>query len=152
MPSSRLRYLNKAVSSQIYTKYNWQRVSDELGICTACVKGRRAGHIFFFGCTFDLVSGQRCICACAVAHFDLCEGRVEHDRAKRLPRRLHLEREQFLRWFLTTKTFKLELQCVPSELWTRLGSIGPLFNVCHFDHQFVVLVADEWTNLMHGHS
>ena len=30
-------------------------------------------------------------------YLDLCEGRVEHDRAKRLPRRLQLEREQFLR-------------------------------------------------------
>ena len=40
-------------------------------------------------------------------YLDLCEGRVEHDRAKRLPRRLQLERERFLRWFLTTKNFKL---------------------------------------------
>ena len=31
------------MSLQIYTKYNWQRVSDELAICTACVKGCRVG-------------------------------------------------------------------------------------------------------------
>ena len=33
------------MSSQIYKKYNWQRVSDELAICTACEKGRWAGPI-----------------------------------------------------------------------------------------------------------
>ena len=27
-----MRYLNKAVSLQIYKKYNWQRVSDELAM------------------------------------------------------------------------------------------------------------------------
>ena len=43
LPSSCLRYLNKAVSSQIYKKYNWQHVNDELAIRTACEKGRRAG-------------------------------------------------------------------------------------------------------------
>ena len=36
LPSSCLRYLNKAVSSQIYKKYNWQHVNDELAIHTAC--------------------------------------------------------------------------------------------------------------------
>ena len=30
-------------------------------------------------------------------YLDLWEGRVEHDRAKRLPGRLQLERERFLR-------------------------------------------------------
>ena len=39
LPSSRL---NKAVCWQIYKKYNWQRVSDELAICTACKIGCRA--------------------------------------------------------------------------------------------------------------
>ena len=29
--------LNKAMSSQIYKKYNWQHPSTELEICTACV-------------------------------------------------------------------------------------------------------------------
>ena len=43
LPSSCLRYLNKAVSSQIYKKYNWQHVNDELAIRTACEKGRRTG-------------------------------------------------------------------------------------------------------------
>ena len=43
LPSSRLRYLNKALSLQIYKKYNWQRVSDELAICTACEKQHWAG-------------------------------------------------------------------------------------------------------------
>ena len=43
LPSSCLRYLNKAVSSQIYKKYNWQHVNDELAICTASEKGRRTG-------------------------------------------------------------------------------------------------------------
>ena len=43
LPSSHLRYLNKAVGLQIYKKYNWQRVSDELAICTACEKGCQAG-------------------------------------------------------------------------------------------------------------
>ena len=43
LPSSCLSYLNKAVSSQIYKKDNWQRVSDELAICTACEKERRTG-------------------------------------------------------------------------------------------------------------
>ena len=43
LPSSCLRYLNKAVSSQIYKKYNWQHVNDELAIHTACEKGRRTG-------------------------------------------------------------------------------------------------------------
>ena len=41
LPSSCLRYLNEAVSSQIYKKYNWQHVNDELAIRTACEKGRR---------------------------------------------------------------------------------------------------------------
>ena len=35
LPSSRLRYLNKTVSSQIYKKYNWQ--------CVSRVEGHRAG-------------------------------------------------------------------------------------------------------------
>ena len=35
--------------------------------CRAQGSGRR-GRIFFFGCTFDLVSGQQCMCACAVPH------------------------------------------------------------------------------------
>ena len=43
LPSSCLRYLNKAVSSHIYKKYNWQHVNDELAIRTACEKGRRTG-------------------------------------------------------------------------------------------------------------
>ena len=43
LPSSCLMYLNKAVSSQIYKKHNWQHVNDELAICTACEKGRRTG-------------------------------------------------------------------------------------------------------------
>ena len=33
------------MSLQIYKKYNWQRVSDELAIYTACEKGWRAGPI-----------------------------------------------------------------------------------------------------------
>ena len=40
LPSSRLRYLNKAVGSQ---KCNWQRARTELAPCTARVEGRRAG-------------------------------------------------------------------------------------------------------------
>ena len=44
LPSSCLRYLNNAVSSQIYKKYNWQHASVELGICTARVEGHRAGQ------------------------------------------------------------------------------------------------------------
>ena len=39
LPSSCLRYLNKAVSSQIYKKYNWQHVNNELAIHAACEKG-----------------------------------------------------------------------------------------------------------------
>ena len=39
LPSSCLRYLNKAVSLQIYKKCNWQHVNDELAIRTACEKG-----------------------------------------------------------------------------------------------------------------
>ena len=38
LPTSRLRYLN-----QIYKKYNWQRVTDELAICTACKTRHWAG-------------------------------------------------------------------------------------------------------------
>ena len=41
--SSHLRYLNKAVSSQIYKKYNWQQASAELAICTARVEEHHAG-------------------------------------------------------------------------------------------------------------
>ena len=45
LSSSCLRYLNKAVSSQIYKKYNWQHVTDDkLAIRTACEKGRRTGQ------------------------------------------------------------------------------------------------------------
>ena len=40
LPSSCLRYLNKAVSSQIY---NWQHVNNELAIRTACEKGHWTG-------------------------------------------------------------------------------------------------------------
>ena len=43
LPSSCLGYLNKAVSSQIYKKYNWQHVNEELAIRTACEKGCRTG-------------------------------------------------------------------------------------------------------------
>ena len=43
LPSSCLRYLNKAVSSQIYKKYNWQHVNNELAIRTACEKGAPDG-------------------------------------------------------------------------------------------------------------
>ena len=43
LPSSRLRYFIKAVSSQIYQKCNWWRASDELAICTARVERCRAG-------------------------------------------------------------------------------------------------------------
>ena len=42
LPSSRLRYLNNAVSLQIYKKYDWQRANVALAICTARVEGRRA--------------------------------------------------------------------------------------------------------------
>ena len=38
LPSSCLRYLNKAVSSQIYKKYNWQHVNDELAIYVQLAK------------------------------------------------------------------------------------------------------------------
>ena len=37
--SSRFWYLNRAVSSRIYLKYNLQCASAELAICTACVDG-----------------------------------------------------------------------------------------------------------------
>ena len=36
LPFSCLGYLNKAVSSQIYKKYNWWHVNNELAIRTAC--------------------------------------------------------------------------------------------------------------------
>ena len=39
LPSSRLRYLNKAVSLQTCKKYNWQCASAELAICTAHIEG-----------------------------------------------------------------------------------------------------------------
>ena len=39
LPSSHVRYFNKAVSSQIYQKYKWQHASAELATCTAHVKG-----------------------------------------------------------------------------------------------------------------
>ena len=39
LPSSHVRYFNKAVSSQIYQKYRWQHASTELATCTARVKG-----------------------------------------------------------------------------------------------------------------
>ena len=39
LPSSHLRYFNKAISLQIYQKYKWQHASAELATCTACVKG-----------------------------------------------------------------------------------------------------------------
>ena len=41
--SAHLRYLNNAMSSQIYKKYNWQCANVELAICTACIEGRWAG-------------------------------------------------------------------------------------------------------------
>ena len=40
---SRLRFLNNAVSSQIYKKYNWQRASVELAVCITHIEGRQAG-------------------------------------------------------------------------------------------------------------
>ena len=43
LPSSCLRYLNKAVSSQINKKFNCQHVNGELAIRTPCEKGRRTG-------------------------------------------------------------------------------------------------------------
>ena len=43
LPSSCLRYLNKAASSQIYKKYKWQHVNNELAIRTACEKGCQTG-------------------------------------------------------------------------------------------------------------
>ena len=44
LPSFCLRYLNKAVGSQIYKKYNWQHVNDELAIRTAREKGAGRGQ------------------------------------------------------------------------------------------------------------
>ena len=41
LPSSRLKYLNKAMGLQIYKKYNWHCGGAELA--TACIEGRRAG-------------------------------------------------------------------------------------------------------------
>ena len=43
LPSSCLRYLSKALSLQLYKKYDWQHASAELAICTAHVEGCRAG-------------------------------------------------------------------------------------------------------------
>ena len=43
LPSFRLRYMNKAMSLQIYKKYNWQQASAKLVICTAHIEGHRAG-------------------------------------------------------------------------------------------------------------
>ena len=42
LPSSRLRYLIKAVSLQIYKKYNWQCTSAELAVFTAHIEGHWA--------------------------------------------------------------------------------------------------------------
>ena len=43
LPSSSLRYLNKAVSSQIHKKYDWQHVKDELELYVQLAK-RGAGR------------------------------------------------------------------------------------------------------------
>ena len=43
LPSSCSRYLNKVMSTQIYTKYNWQHASTALAICTDDVGGSQAG-------------------------------------------------------------------------------------------------------------
>ena len=43
LPSSRLKYLNKAMSLKTYKKYNWEHAGPELGICTAHVEGCQAG-------------------------------------------------------------------------------------------------------------
>ena len=57
--------------------------------------------VFFFWTHFRLspwtTMHLRMRCATPSVYLDLCEGRVEHDRAKRLSRRLQLERERFLR-------------------------------------------------------
>ena len=43
LPSFHLRYMNKAVSLQIYKKYNWQHASAKLVICTTRIVGHRVG-------------------------------------------------------------------------------------------------------------
>ena len=41
--SSRFKYLNKAVSLQVYKKYSWQYAGVELALCTAHIDGHQAG-------------------------------------------------------------------------------------------------------------
>ena len=53
-------------------------------------------------------------CATPSVYLDLCEGRVEHDRAKRLARRLQLG---FLRWFLN-KELQTIMPCGMCFPWT----------------------------------
>ena len=43
LPSTCLKYLNKAVSSEIYKKCTWQGASAESALCTARVEGNQAG-------------------------------------------------------------------------------------------------------------
>ena len=40
---SHLKYLNEALSLQIYKKYNWQHAGAMLAICTAYIEERHAG-------------------------------------------------------------------------------------------------------------
>ena len=48
-----LRYLNKAVSLQIYKKYNWQCASAMLATCTARIKGWWVGPRALLHCVFQ---------------------------------------------------------------------------------------------------
>ena len=41
--SSRLKYMNKAITLQMYETYNWQHAGATQAICTVCVEGRRVG-------------------------------------------------------------------------------------------------------------
>ena len=68
LPSSRLRYLNKAVSSKIYKKYNWQCTSDEQAKCTTRVEGCQAGRQECYCMHYVIIHGKRKI---VLADFNL---------------------------------------------------------------------------------
>ena len=55
------------MSLQIYKKYNWQCVSDELATCKACEKGRRAGPIALQ----HVLRLTRCAAKIILANFNL---------------------------------------------------------------------------------
>ena len=67
--SSRSLALRETTADRFLHDLRWQHRYFIVSMLAASSSAHAGGRAyFFFGRTFDLVSGQQCICACAVPH------------------------------------------------------------------------------------